>query len=117
MGLYFMTYMIRLSSQFPSFLGSSIVVIGEFVQSIWNIKDYFLDSVVVIGEFVQSIWNIKDYFLDSVIVIGEFVQSIWNIKDYFLDSDWNTEITYIKSCSHEVAKQKSGVIYRFHLTV
>jgi hypothetical protein len=24
---------------------------------------------------------------------------------------------YIKSCSHEVAKHKSGVIYRFHLTV
>jgi hypothetical protein len=24
---------------------------------------------------------------------------------------------YIKSCSHEVAKHKSGVIYRFHMTV
>jgi hypothetical protein len=26
-------------------------------------------------------------------------------------------LSYIKSCSHKVAKHKSGVIYRFHLTV
>jgi hypothetical protein len=34
-------------------------------------------------------------------------------RDFFLDLG----LLYIKSCSHEVAKHKSGVICQFHLTV